>query len=108
MQLYFQLIASLAAAASAMPTADPQFMYYVPANSYVQPQGINSIENQLAWYSFLSLLLLVPSVYMSQLKPKMLSELKLSIETSPRRSTSPRWPMSSSPRPWPSPRLRRS
>merc|ERR1711944_327601 len=32
------LIASLAAAASAMPTADPQYMYYVPANSYVQPQ----------------------------------------------------------------------
>merc|ERR1712203_784331 len=34
------LIASLAAAASAMPTADPQFMYYVPANSYVQPQAV--------------------------------------------------------------------
>ena len=53
MQLYFQLIASLAAAASAMPTADPQYMYYVPANSYVQPQGPKSIENQLAWYSYL-------------------------------------------------------
>ena len=75
MQLYFQLIASLAAAASAMPTADPQF-YYVPATSYVQPQGPNSIENQLAWYSFLSLMLLVPSVFMSQLKPKIFSELK--------------------------------
>merc|ERR1711944_186854 len=34
------LIASLAAAVSAMPTADPQFMYYVPANSYVQPQAV--------------------------------------------------------------------
>merc|ERR1712027_194280 len=34
------LIASLAAAASAMPTADPQYMYYVPANSYVQPQAV--------------------------------------------------------------------
>merc|ERR1712226_1727287 len=34
------LIASLAAAASAMPAADPQFMYYVPANSYVQPQAV--------------------------------------------------------------------
>merc|ERR1711941_157503 len=33
-------IASLAAAASAMPTADPQYMYYVPANSYVQPQAV--------------------------------------------------------------------
>merc|ERR1711879_752198 len=33
------LIASLAAAASAMPTADPQF-YYVPATSYVQPQAV--------------------------------------------------------------------
>ena len=48
MQLYFQLIASLAAAASAMPTADPQYMYYVPTTSYVQPQGPKSIENQLA------------------------------------------------------------
>merc|ERR1712018_869513 len=34
------LIASLAAAASAIPTADPQYMYYVPANSYVQPQAV--------------------------------------------------------------------
>merc|ERR1712027_302508 len=34
------LIASLAAAASAMPTADPQYMYYVPATSYVQPQAV--------------------------------------------------------------------
>merc|ERR1712117_831297 len=34
------LIASLAAAASAMPTADPQFMYYVPTTSYVQPQAV--------------------------------------------------------------------
>merc|ERR1712012_1228623 len=34
------LIASLAAAASAMPTADPQYMYYVPANSYVQPEAV--------------------------------------------------------------------
>merc|ERR1712027_287255 len=32
--------ASLAAAASAMPTADPQYMYYVPATSYVQPQAV--------------------------------------------------------------------
>merc|ERR1711944_284357 len=34
------LIASLAAAAPAMPTADPQYMYYVPANSYIQPQAV--------------------------------------------------------------------
>merc|ERR1711879_500022 len=33
------LMGSLAAAASAMPTADPQF-YYVPATSYVQPQAV--------------------------------------------------------------------
>merc|ERR1712018_563717 len=38
--LELALIASLAAAASAMPTADPQYMYYVPTTSYVQPQAV--------------------------------------------------------------------
>ena len=43
----FQLTASLAAAISAMPAADPQQMiYYYPTTSYVQPQGPSSIETK--------------------------------------------------------------